>query len=121
MPQKSPSSTVLHPGSGALILGLDWLLFSGNAMTLGVSTLAAAAIGFGGAGLGTALFQHRYAQDSVGAALLKALLAGFAVGIPLPVAGTAVGGGVLALSGLNSLWGRSDPETMAPPSPGNDA
>jgi len=119
--QESPSSTVLHPGSGVLILGLDWLLFSENAITLGASTLIVAVVGFAGAGLGTALIQRLYGADSVGVAVLKALLAGITVGLPLPVAGTAVGGGILALSGLNSLWGRSDPDKMAPPSSESDA
>jgi hypothetical protein len=39
--------------------------------------------------------------------LFKGLLSGIAVGIPFPIAGTAVGGAVLALSGLNRLTGRS--------------
>lgn len=120
MSQKTSSSTVLHPASGAVILGLDWLLFSENAITLGFSTLIVAVVGFVVAGLGTALIQRTYGADSTGVALLKALLAGITVGIPLPVAGTAVGGGILALSGLNSLWSRSDPEKITPPSSEGD-
>jgi len=107
--------TVLHPSSGVLILGLDWLLFSENAITLGLSTLLNVAIGFGVAGLGTGLIQRVYHGDGLGKAILKGLLAGVTVGIPLPVAGTAVGGGILALSGLNQLWNRSDREKMPPP------
>lgn len=117
MPQPEESTTVLHPASGVLILGLDWVLFSGNAITLGLSTAVGAAVGFVVGGLGIAVIQRIYGGDSVVKALLKALLAGITVGLPLPVAGTAVGGGVLALSGLNSLWSRSDPEQMSPPSP----
>jgi hypothetical protein len=111
----STSSTVLHPASGVLILGLDWLFFSENVLTLGLSTFFAAVVGFGVAGLGTGLVQRIYHGDGFGKALLKGLLAGVAVGIPLPIAGTAVGGGILALSGLNKLWGRSTPEKMSPP------
>lgn len=111
MPSSDASAqTVLHPASGLLILGLDWLLFSQNAITLGLSTALGAVLGFGIAGLGTGLIQRAYSGDSAGTAILKGLLAGFTVGIPLPVAGTAVGGGVLALSGLNRLWGRPDSE-----------
>ena len=118
---ESPSPTVLHPASGVLILGLDWLFFAENAITLGLSTFFAAVVGFGVAGLGTGLIQRIYHGDGVGKALLKGLLGGFAVGIPLPIAGTAVGGGILALSGLNKLWGRSAPEKMSPPtSPPDD-
>jgi hypothetical protein len=104
-----------------LILGLDWLLFSENAITLGASTLLVVVVGFVGAGLGTAVIQRVYGADSFGVATLKALLAGITVGIPLPVAGTAVGGGILALSGLNSLWSRSDPDKMTPPSSSTDS
>jgi hypothetical protein len=104
-----------------LILGLDWLFFAENAITLGLSTFFAAVVGFGVAGLGTGLIQRIYHGDGVGKALLKGLLGGIAVGIPLPIAGTAVGGGILALSGLNKLWGRSAPEKMSPPtSPPDD-
>lgn len=112
---ESPSPTVLHPASGVLILGLDWLFFAENAITLGLSTFFAAVVGFGVAGLGTGLIQRIYHGNGVGKALLKGLLGGIAVGIPLPIAGTAVGGGILALSGLNKLWGRSAPEKMSPP------
>lgn len=116
-PSNASSRSVLHPASGLLILGLDWALFSENAMTLGLSTLVVVAVGFVLAGLGTGLIQHVYHDDSVGKAVLKGLLAGITVGIPLPVAGTAVGGGILALSGLNKLSGRS---TSSSPSPSNN-
>lgn len=114
------SSTFLHPVSGLLILGLDWLLFSGSVVTLGLSTPALAVLGFGLGGLGTGIVQWVYRGDSGGMTLLKSVLAGITVGIPLPVAGTAIGGGVLALSGLNALWDRSAPGKMTPPSPESD-
>ena len=112
----APSPTALHPASGVLILGLDWLLFSGTAITLGLSTPAVAAVGFAVAGLGTGLIQRFYHEDGAGRSLLKGLAAGITVGLPLPVAGTAVGGGILALSGLNRLWNRSDPPDQMPSS-----
>ena len=117
---ESTSPTVLHPASGVLILGLDWLLFSQNAMTFGLSAVLSVAIGFGVAGLGTLLIQRIYHGDGLGKAVLKGLLAGITVGIPLPVAGTAVGGGILALSGLNKLWDRSGPKKMSPPTSSDD-
>ncbi len=103
MSDADTSSTILHPASGALILGLDWLLFSQNALTLGLSTVLVAILGFCMAGLGTGIIQHRYNADGLWTAVWKGILAGITVGIPLPVAGTAVGGGVLTLSGLNSF------------------
>lgn len=112
----SSSSAILHPASGALILGLDWLLFSGSALTLGLSSIALAALGFALGGLGTGLIQRTYHGDGTAKSILKGLLAGIAVGIPFPIAGTAVGGGILALSGLNNLRGRSAQED-APPIP----
>lgn len=102
------STTLLHAASGVLILGTDWLLFSGNVLTLGFSTSVLAMLGFIIGGLGTGVVQRVYHDDSVGLASLKGGLAGIVVGLPLPVAGTAVGGGILAVSGLNNLWGRSD-------------
>ena len=113
MPDANQSSTFLHPVSGTLILGLDWLLFSENALTLGLSTVLVTIVGFSVAGLGTGVIQRRYGEDSAGTAVLKGLLAGMTVGIPLPVAGTAVGGGILALSGLNTL-GSSSSKAISP-------
>lgn len=118
---ESTSASVLHPSSGALILGLDWLLFSENAMTLGLSTPLSVGLGFGLAGIGTGLLQRAYHDDSFGKAVLKGLLASVTVGIPLPVAGTALGGGILALSGLDKLWGGSLLGTgSSPPSRSDD-
>ncbi|MBB4090107.1 phosphoribosylaminoimidazole carboxylase [Salinibacter ruber] len=112
------SALRLHPASGALILGLDWLLFSENAVTLGLSTPFVAIIGLVVAGLGIGIVQRRYGGDGMGVAVLKGLLAGITVGIPLPVAGTAVGGGILALSGLNTGW--RSPSEGPPPSSSRD-
>lgn len=113
-PSSSRSSTVLHPASGVLILGLDWLLFSGTAITLGLSTVALATFGFALGGLGTGLVQRIYHGDGTATSVLKGLLAGITVGIPLPIAGTVVGGGVLALSGLTKLWDRPAQEDVPP-------
>lgn len=99
-PDRSPRS-FLQPASGALILALDWLLFSGNAVSLGMGTVALASIGFVLGLISVAFVQHRYGHDPMVTSGLKGLLAGIAVGIPLPIAGTAIGGLVLSLSGLN--------------------
>lgn len=98
----------LHPASGALILGLDWLFFSGTVVTLGLSTPALAGLGFVLGALGTGFIQRRYQQEGTLPSVLKGIGAGIVVGLPLPIAGTAVGGGILALSGLNKL-GRGSP------------
>ena len=111
-PEKhSRKKTFLHPASGATVLALDWLFFSGNALSLGLSTPWIATLGFV---LGTLIvtgIQHRYGADSTGRSWLKGVLGGVAVGIPFPIAGTAVGAWVLSLSGLNWLQrGRSKKE-----------
>lgn len=94
--------TFLHPTSGGLILALDWLLFSGSALSLGLGTPALASTGFVLGTVGVTLVQRHYAHETTGKSLLKGLLSGTVVGVPLPVAGTAVGGLVLALSGLKN-------------------
>lgn len=121
----------LQPASGALILALDWLLFSGNAVSLGVGTVALASIGFVLGLISVAFVQHRYGHDPMVTSGLKGLLAGIAVGIPLPIAGTAIGGLVLSLSGLDQwkrwfgLGGDDNPaearglDEGSPPSPEN--
>jgi hypothetical protein len=108
--------TWLHPASGLLILSLDWLLFSGGVLTLGLSTpvlLVSAALLTAGGVMG---LQRRFADDGRRTSLLKGLAGGIAVGLPLPIAGTGVGGLVLALSGLNRLR-RSSSETGSDENP----
>lgn len=101
MSTNDQNRTYLHPASGAIILALDWLLFSGTALSLGLSTPALSVLGFVLGSLSTTWIQRRYGHDMKGPSWMKGLLAGVAVGIPLPIAGTAVGAWVLSLSGLN--------------------
>lgn len=107
MSSNESSQTFLHPASGVVILGLDWLLFSGTVLSLGLSTPAIAVLGFALGAVGTGLIQKTYGEDGTGKSVIKGLLGGVAVGIPMPIAGTAVGGAVLALSGLNRLMKRN--------------
>lgn len=121
MPTDRTSYSFLHPASGAVILALDWILFSGSVLSLGLGSMALSSIGFVIGLIGVAIVQHRYGPDPMITSGLKGLLAGVVVGVPLPIAGTAVGGLILSLSGLDRwkklLPGRSQeaetPETSA--------
>jgi hypothetical protein len=88
------------PATGLLVLGLDWLLFSNEAATLGLATPLTAIVGFLAGSLGAYHLQRHYGRDSNPAAIFKSLLAGVFVGLPFPLAGTIVGAWVLAKSGL---------------------
>lgn len=101
MSSSRADSSFLHPASGAIILALDWLLFSGNVLSLGLGTGAIASIGFVLSLLGVGFVQHRYGHEPMITSGLKGVLGGIAVGLPFPIAGTAVGGLVLSLSGLD--------------------
>jgi hypothetical protein len=91
------------PATGLLIMGLDWLLFSEEAASLGLLIPLTSPVGFVAGAIGTYWLQTRHGQDSKLAAGLKGLLAGILVGIPLPLAGTLAGGLILASSGLAGL------------------
>jgi hypothetical protein len=86
-----------------LIIGLDWLLFSEEAVSLGFAIPMTVLVGFVAGSLGTYHLQRKYALDTRLAAGLKALLAGFLVGIPFPLAGTLAGAWILTTSGLISM------------------
>ena len=90
-----------HAASGASILAMDWLLFSGNILSGGMATLPAMVLGFALGSVSTALIQRFVAGDPTFKSLAKALAAGLIVGVPTPVAGTALGGVILAVSGLS--------------------
>jgi hypothetical protein len=91
---------LLLPASGLWILGLDWLLFSSNALSLGLATPIVAAIGFVLGGMGVFFLQRRFGKDKALMAVIKALISGVVVGAPLPLTGTIIGAGVLLSSGL---------------------
>lgn len=103
----------LHPASGGLILGLDWLLFSGTVATAGVALPASILSGFLLSSVGVTAIQRFIAGDSRTKSALKGLAAGIVVGAPFPVAGTAVGGGILMLSGLDQLLRRKPQQQQA--------
>jgi hypothetical protein len=93
----------LLPATGLLIVGLDWLLFSKEALTAGLALPVTMVAGFLAGTLGTYHLQRRFALNSKPVALAKALLAGVFVGVPFPLAGTIVGAWVIATSGLAGL------------------
>ena len=99
------SKRSLLPVTGLWILALDWLLFSSNALLLGLATPVAMVVGFVVGGTGTLYFQRRFAGDSVLKATWKALVAGCLVGAPWPLAGTLFGGWVLLASGIRDTKG----------------
>jgi hypothetical protein len=96
----------LLPATGAWILGLDWLLFAENTLSLYLATPVLVVAGFVGGALGTHFLQSRYAGDRGASGWFKALLAGLVVGLPFPLAGTFVGGWILFNSGLASVRDR---------------
>jgi hypothetical protein len=96
----------LLPATGLLMVGLDWLLFPEEAASVGLATPITSVIGFLLGSFGAYVLQRKYGLNERPAALFKALLAGFFVGVPFPLTGTLVGGWVLATSGLADLWRR---------------
>jgi hypothetical protein len=111
MTSRSQRSSFLHPASGLLILGADWLLFTGGVLALGLSTPVLLVLGGVLVTGAVAAIQSRYGADGQWASWAKGLVGGIAVSLPLPVAGTGLGGLVLALSGLNRLRGRSSSDS----------
>jgi hypothetical protein len=90
----------MHPGSGVLILAVDWLFFAEEALTLGVALPVTCVLAFTITTAGVFIIQKRKSRDSARAALLKALVGGFLAGLPTSICGTVLGGWVLAMSGL---------------------
>src|SRR3954451_21977954 len=87
------------PATGLLIMGLDWLLFSEEAASLGLLIPPPSPFGFLAGFLGTYHLQPRCAQDRRPVAWLKGLLAGVLVAVPFPLAGTIFGAWIMANSG----------------------
>lgn len=101
--QKLNVGKMFHPLSGLFILVFDWFLL-GSGLLSGLSLMVPLSlIGFGAGALVTTFIQRTMAGDSLMKSLFKGTLAGVAVGIPLPVAGTFMGGIILSMSGLSHL------------------
>lgn len=104
----------LLPLTGLWVVGLDWLLFSPDALLLGMATPIISGAGFLLGTAGTFFFQRRFAHDNRSKAALKAVLCGLAVGLPWPLAGTVIGGWVLLASGLRGFGRQSRPQSDEP-------
>lgn len=105
--RQAPSAWLL-PLSGLWIMGLDWILFSSNAVSLGLATPISVGLGFTVGSIGTLIFQRRLARDPWWKAIPKAVVAGVLVGVPWPIGGTIAGGWILVASGLNQITRKQD-------------
>ena len=95
----------LHPTSGLLVLGVDWLLFAPEAATAEAAAILTSPLAFLIVGIGVFWIQRRKNGDSFGAAALKGFLSGLVAAIPTSIGGTILGTLVLAASGLSN-WNR---------------
>jgi hypothetical protein len=96
------SRSLLHPGTGALILAVDWLFFGADVATLGGTIILSSIAAFFITAIGVFWIQRNKGGDSFAVAAAKAFAAGVVAGVPTSVGGTVVGSIILALSGLKS-------------------
>jgi len=102
-PASAGKRAILHPYAAALILALDWLVFSGVVASGGAAYVGGSVAAFFLALTGVTLIQRRIGRNGTGLSLLKGMGAGAIVAAPFPVAGSLVGGFILGLAGLDSL------------------
>jgi hypothetical protein len=92
--------TFYHPASGVVILALDWLIFGTDLMTGFLALPWMCVVGFLVSFPLVLAIQLKWTKDTLPAALGKAFLGAFMVGLPFPITGTLLGAAILALSGL---------------------
>ena len=92
--------TFYHPASGVVILGLDWLAFGSAMLTDFLALPLLCVLAFVVTFPVVYVIQLKWSKDTVGAALGKAFLGAFLVGLPFPITGTMLGAAILALAGL---------------------
>lgn len=90
-----------EPASGAAILGVDWLCF-GLEWQLGPVSMAAMSVAAFLAAFVAVRHIQLKAGDAPRLAMAKAVFGALAAGVPFPIAGTAAGALILALSGGRS-------------------
>jgi hypothetical protein len=92
--------TFYHPASGVVILLLDWLIFGTDFLTGFLALPWMCVVGFLASFPIVLAVQLKWTKDALPAALGKAFLGAFMVGLPFPITGTILGAAILALSGL---------------------
>ena len=92
--------TFYHPGSGVVILGLDWLVFGTDLLTGFVALPVMCVVAFLVSFALILAIQLKWSKDTMPAALGKSFIGAFLVGLPFPITGTLLGAAILALSGL---------------------
>jgi hypothetical protein len=92
--------TFYHPASGVVILALDWLIFGTDLVTGFLALPWMCVMGFVVSFPLLVAIQLKWTRDALPAALGKAFLGAFMVGLPFPITGTILGAAILALSGL---------------------
>jgi hypothetical protein len=92
--------TFYHPASGVVILALDWLVFGTDLLTGFLALPWMCVLAFALSFPLVLAIQLKWTRDALPAALGKAFLGAFMVGLPFPITGTILGAAILALSGL---------------------
>lgn len=87
------------------MLLVDTICFGATSVTGGALLPLMVVVAFSVAACGTFLAQKFLDKDSFGESLAKSFFAGVLTGIPLPIAGTAVGAAILAISGIDAMKG----------------
>jgi hypothetical protein len=92
--------TFYHPASGVVILALDWLAFGTDYLTFFLALPVVCVLAFLVSFPLILAIQLKWTKDTLPAALGKAFLGAFMVGLPFPITGTILGAAILVLSGL---------------------
>jgi hypothetical protein len=91
---------ILHPLTAGLVLGVDWLFFGADALTLGADLFITVPAAFIITAVGVYWIQRTRGGDSRARALLKAIFSGAVAGAPTSIGGTILGTLILAMAGL---------------------
>ena len=92
--------TFYHPASGVAILMLDWIAFGTDFFTGMVALPVVCVLSFLVSFVIVYIIQKKWTKDQTAAALGKAFIGAFLVGLPFAITGTLLGAAILALSGL---------------------
>jgi len=89
-----------HPASGVAILMLDWLAFGTDFFSGFLAVPVICVLAFLVSFALVFVIQRKWTKDETPAAMGKAFIGAFLVGLPFPITGTLLGAAILALSGL---------------------